>query len=371
MRERRPDWELVAIAPDFAADDLRRSFDAVAELRSGPGEGRQGSPASVALTWLRRLRQVTAVLRSVDADLVHSTGDFFVDVLPVAAVRRAGAPRWSGVVHHINAPPWRRKNDALIASVSFLLQRASFGALRAADSVSVLNSGVRDDLAALGFRGERILQVGAGIDTGRFSCVPVARRERRVLWLHRLEPTKGLADLPEIARRLPPGVAIDVVGRGPEVHVSALRRELERAGASDRCVLHGFVDDAGLREIIARAAVFISCSYEEGWGISIAEALAMGLPCVAYDLPSHREIFGDAIERVPLGDAAAFAATLCRLVDAPDSDDRRAERHAFAQTFSLDACARRQETAFDALFGGSAALPSIDTAPAPAEAAAP
>jgi glycosyltransferase involved in cell wall biosynthesis len=98
-----------------------------------------------------------------------------------------------------------------------------------------------------------------------------------------------------------------------------------------------------------RAAVFISCSYEEGWGISIAEALAMGLPCVAYDLPSHEEIFGDEIRRVRVGDKAAFAQAVKELLAQRCTDDDRAARRRAAERHSLDACARREETVFAAL----------------------
>jgi glycosyltransferase involved in cell wall biosynthesis len=166
-----------------------------------------------------------------------------------------------------------------------------------------------------------------------------------------LEPTKGVFDLPEIARRLPEDVRIDVIGRGPEAHTERLRKALEEAGVAHRCLLHGYLAEEKLQKIMSEASVFFSCSYEEGWGISIAEALAAGLPCVTYDLPSHREIFGSAIVRAPLGDVDGFAERLMRVMDAPQSDAERSERRRAARRYSLDTCAQRQIDVFSALLG--------------------
>lgn len=352
----RSDWDVRVIAPDFACEALSRYFDHAIPLRSAAGEGTHGSPASVALTWLKRLPQATSALLQAVPDVVHSTGDFFIDVWPVWYARRRSRSAWSGVVHHINAPPWARRNDPIVSSASYVLQRLSFSALRTADSISVLNEGVLGDLARIRFARERIHVVGAGIDIARFPLVPGTASKKRVVWLNRLEPTKGMFDLPEILKALPADVTVEVVGSGPRVHVESLKQRLQNAGVADRCILHGFVSDGDLTTILARASVFISCSYEEGWGISIAEALSMGLPCVAYDLPSHGEIFGDAIRRVPAGDIRAFAAAVADLLESGDNSETRARRRQAAAAYSLDECAKRQEGVFAELIGESSVV---------------
>ncbi len=75
----------------------------------------------------------------------------------------------------------------------------------------------------------------------------------------------------------------------------------------------------------------------------------MGLPCVAYDLPSHGEIFGDEIRRVRIGDKAAFANAVNQVLAQGDTDEERAARRRIAARHSLDACARREEDVFAAL----------------------
>jgi glycosyltransferase involved in cell wall biosynthesis len=349
LASNRPDWDISVVAPDFCADALRVYFKNVVTFRTSRGEGRQGSPASAALTWARRVPKVTRLLTGLSPDHVHSTGDFFVDVLPALSAKKRLSATWTGNVHHINAVPYRRRNDAVVAAVSFALQRTSFYGLKRADAILLLNTAVKDQLTALGFSAERLFVVGAGIDLSRFPLIPQTPRSQRILWLNRLEPTKGIFDLPAIIRRLPPTSIVDVVGAGPQVFVDRLKRTLNEAGLGERYIVHGYVPHETLCEILAKTEVFISCSYEEGWGISIAEALASGVPCIVYDLPSHREIFDDVVTRVPLGDTNAFAEAICRQLREPENQERRAHRRAAVEYLSLDECAKRQENVFESL----------------------
>ena len=81
--------------------------------------------------------------------------------------------------------------------------------------------------------------------------------------------------------------------------------------------------------------VFVFPSHEEGWGIAICEAMACGLPVVAYDLPVYREIFTQGIITVPLKDIKAFSEKVVNLLE----NDK--ERHVLGDK------ARSQATVYD------------------------
>jgi glycosyltransferase involved in cell wall biosynthesis len=145
------------------------------------------------------------------------------------------------------------------------------------------------------------------------------------------------------------------VGRGPQAWRDRLDEELARAGVSERVFVHGFVDDAQLLALYAGADAFVSCSYEEGWGLSLAEALAVGVPCVAYALPSHDDVFGDAVTTAPLGDVAALARALTDVLERPDTAEARRARRAAVAPYSFAAVAARQVAVFSSLLDGSPA----------------
>jgi glycosyltransferase involved in cell wall biosynthesis len=69
----------------------------------------------------------------------------------------------------------------------------------------------------------------------------------------------------------------------------------------------GFLPEKDKIATLKSSRVFLFPSYEEGWGIVVAEAMACGLPVIAYDLPAYREIFHAGMLRVPVGSVAKFA----------------------------------------------------------------
>jgi glycosyltransferase involved in cell wall biosynthesis len=70
-------------------------------------------------------------------------------------------------------------------------------------------------------------------------------------------------------------------------------------------------------EILACGDVFVFPSLEEGFPNSILEAMASGLPVVAYDIPIIREILEDHVTGilVPKGDTEALAGAILTLMN--------------------------------------------------------
>jgi len=102
----------------------------------------------------------------------------------------------------------------------------------------------------------------------------------------------------------------------------ARRAELEAlvpAGAA--VVFHGGVTDAEYAALLADRAVLVSASLDEGYGLPLAEALALGVPAVVTDMPIFREVAGDGALYAPGGDAAALAREV-RTLDDPDELSR-------------------------------------------------
>ena len=77
---------------------------------------------------------------------------------------------------------------------------------------------------------------------------------------------------------------------------------------------HGLSSPA-LGQLIAHARALLMPSFAEGFGLPVIEALAVGTPVIASDLPAHREIGGDlAVYRQPT-DGAGWLADICMFAD--------------------------------------------------------
>jgi len=113
----------------------------------------------------------------------------------------------------------------------------------------------------------------------------------------------------------------------------AQRRLAAELGVQDGIVETPFLERAVLEAVYARAVVMLLPSDREGFGLTIVEALAAGVPAVVSDLPSLRETGGDAAVYCPPGDADAFAAAVLAILDDARTD-RRTPAVAQASRFS-------------------------------------
>jgi hypothetical protein len=84
-----------------------------------------------------------------------------------------------------------------------------------------------------------------------------------------------------------PDLHVNIVGAGPEA--DRLAAQVERLGLGDHVTLHGFVSAASRDALLRSAWLSTSTSIGEGWGLSVIEAAAHGVPSVAVDVPGLRD----------------------------------------------------------------------------------
>jgi len=182
---------------------------------------------------------------------------------------------------------------------------------------------------------------------------PSPLTEKVVVGLGRLSYEKGFDLLVEAWAKVAdahPDWTVRVYGGGPEE--DALRAQIAAAGLDGRFELMGQTDDVprALRE----ASVLAMPSRAEGWPLVLGEAMATGVPCVAFDCaPGIREIVTDGEDGVVVapGNVTGMAEAIGRLVD--DEQLRQAmgaRALAAVERFTASAVADRWEREFDNLF---------------------
>lgn len=149
-------------------------------------------------------------------------------------------------------------------------------------------------------------------------ATPQAVREPCILAVGRLAGVKNydtlLAAWALIASDYPEWKVV-VYGTGPQL--KALKAEAKRLGLEETFLLPGHRGNLG--EEYARMSIFCHPAYFEGFGLSAAEALALGMPVVAFaDCAGVNEFVFDGenglmVDRA--GGAPALAAALRRLID--------------------------------------------------------
>ncbi len=151
----------------------------------------------------------------------------------------------------------------------------------------------RDVVARLGLKPPAIIE-SLGIDLSEFDSLPprgsfVAKYpqllgKRITLFLSRVHLKKGL-DLLVPAFAKIAGIADVLVIAGPiaDGYEQKLDALIERTGTGDRVLVTGMLYEKDRLAAMIDAAMFVLPSYQENFGIAVAEALAAGCPVIISD----------------------------------------------------------------------------------------
>ena len=175
----------------------------------------------------------------------------------------------------------------------------------AADRISVVTNGVSvpDPLDA-----EAKLNVrrGLGIDPN----LPF------ILAAGRFGPQKNFADLIQVATILKEkGTPFQLVIGGEGEFLEDLRARVQELGLNGSVFLPGNLQNLG--QVMLAADVFVMTSLWEGLPLVLLEAMAAGLPAVAYAIAGVNELVveGQTGRLVLIGDTTAFAASLDQVLN--------------------------------------------------------
>jgi glycosyltransferase involved in cell wall biosynthesis len=144
-----------------------------------------------------------------------------------------------------------------------------------------------------------------------------------------------IAALPYVRRRWP-GARLVFTGTSDESRWSrrsvALARQL---GVRDRVCFAGDVPNMRIPELIQQSRVMVFPTWCESFGMPLAEALAMGAPAVAADIPACREVGGDGAAYYATGDAHSLADGIDAVLASAEEVAQRA--HARGRMFQWHA----------------------------------
>jgi glycosyltransferase involved in cell wall biosynthesis len=240
---------------------------------------------------------------------------------PFAAMRRAGATIVI-LVHDlipIRFPEYGRAGEA---------ERHARRMTTALDHAGCLLANSRDtarDLAAFAAEVGRppppIVTAPLGLEAGFLSGAPALAAERPYfVALGTIEPRKNHLLLLHVWRRLAERLRertpkLVLVGRRGWENEMVLDL-LERAPAIREHVIEvNDLPDLALAGLVKGARALLFPSFAEGYGLPLAEALALGAPAIAADLPVFREIAGDAAETLDPLDGPGWERAVLEFCD--------------------------------------------------------
>lgn len=134
----------------------------------------------------------------------------------------------------------------------------------------------------------------------------------KFLFVGRLTKIKGLQVVIEALGRITrKNWTLDVLGDGP------MKEELEKLSESfkirNKIMFHGYSDQVDM--FMASSSCLLFPSYIEGYGLTLARAVQIGLPVIASDIATVVEMAGETQGLLPPGDIEAWCKALIEFID--------------------------------------------------------
>jgi glycosyltransferase involved in cell wall biosynthesis len=293
---------------------------------------------------LRALRQLAALMREQEIDIVHSHM-YRSNVPAKVAARLAGVRHVWTQVHNVGT--WETPRQTLMDR--FLCRWRT--------GVIAVSERVREDvMRTLRLPGERVKLVYNGVDLARFAGARVKRNEVRdrcgvgandvvLLFAARLVEQKRAQDflsaVGTLQREEGGGrLRVWILGDGPLME--ELKKQADGLPAPAAVTFFGKRSD--VEEFMAGADIFVLPSTREGFSNALVEAMASGLASVATDVGGNAEAIRSGVEGliVPPLQVERLTGALRELVN--DDEKRRAMAEAAARRAELYSLDKMKET---------------------------
>lgn len=333
-----------------------------------PAEGIEAALVNrFAITWLPtartdQIRQVRDLVKREHIQIVH-TSLFNSDIVGRLAARNQPAKVLTTLVNtpyvaaRATDPAVRRSRLEVVRQID------GFTARHFTDHFLAISQAVKDHcVSTLRIHENKVTVIPRGRDVRRLGAPSAERRARTrmalgvrpdqslVVNVARQEHQKGQAVLIQAYARLlktQPNAVLVIAGRSG-TSTPELRRLAETCGVASTITWLGHCDD--IPDLLAGADVFAFPSLYEGLGGSLLEAMALGVPIVASDIPAIAETAPANVAAllVPTSDPDALARAIARVLSDRELTSRlsMAGRRRFLELYTLEEMTARTSSLY-------------------------
>lgn len=297
-----------------------------------------------------RARAIAAILRENRNGRFHLVQSIWAGWCGAVAVTAATILRLPSAVHvaggELTALPRIRYGGCL----SWKGRMREAMVLRAATAITAPSEPIISQIATLGCKARRI-PLGVDLDAW-LARAPARRAPDEPIRLIHVASLNRVKDQPTLLNAMAALAAsgadfrLDIIGEdtlGGEMQSLAARLGL----GGERVTFHGFLTQRQLRPFFERAHINVVSSLHEAGPVVALEAAVAGLPTAGTSVGHIVEWAPEAALSVPVGDAAALADAIQRLMD---DEDLRISLALAAQAKALTENATSAAAQFEALY---------------------
>ncbi len=191
--------------------------------------------------------------------------------------------------------------------------------MKRADLIFSVSSYTKRLLEKMGMKEERVFPVGGGgVDHDAIRSIVPQNKVYDACFLGGIQPRKGISDLVYLWKTvtsMKPEMRLVIIGSGSDIYTNRIKRLIKKFNLQDNIVMPGFVAGEKKYELMKSSRIFVFPSYAEAFAQAVCEAMACGLPVVAYDLPVYKEWYGNDILYVKRGNLKELIKTTMTLLE--------------------------------------------------------
>lgn len=211
-----------------------------------------------------------------------------VSKIPLGIHRFTGIASMA-IVHHIHGPTVYHELPRPLAAYVRWMENRLATLYRQVPILAVSHS-TRRELLEMGLAPSMIRYAHNGVDPAAFQAAQTPKSNQPLLvHLGRLSRYKNVPCLLRAFARIRatyPQARLVIAGQGrDEGRLKRLAGELHLSGVE----FAGHVSERQKADLLGSAWLYLAASMKEGWGITILEAGAAGVPVIASDVPGHRD----------------------------------------------------------------------------------
>ena len=256
--------------------------------------------------------------------IVYSATDIIPDIVPavIAKLLNKNSKMVCNIFHLV--PHYSSRTGSKVVNfISYYAQNLSFKFIRRfVDLIFVDNSILKQDLITQkdfsGSLSEKIKVSYMGINKKYIDKIkPTSGKKYDGFFLSRLHVSKGIFDLIEIWNlvvKKNENAKLAICGTATEEMLGEVNKKIRGFGLEDNIFYLGFLPTDEVFRNLKSSRIFVFPSHEEGFGIAVCEAMACGLPVVAYNLPVFREVFPEGLVSIKMGDYHSFSEAILKLL---------------------------------------------------------
>jgi glycosyltransferase involved in cell wall biosynthesis len=194
-------------------------------------------------------------------------------------------------------------------SLALRIERATVGRQKAIIGISRFV--LEDYLSCVAFKGRTFVLYNFLEDSyfQKSACEKAAGDLIKIVAVGNLKEAKNYLYLLEVIKHLPRGnFSLDIYGDG------MLKAELENITVTDQLPVFFRGTSNDLKTILPKYDLFVQVSRHEGFGLSVAEAMALKVPVAISEIAVFKEISAGKAHFLPLNNAKKAASIIADLI---------------------------------------------------------